>query len=55
MRGANGVIWVTTKRGRIGKPTIQVQARSGVQSPIKINKPLGAYYYASLYNQAIQQ
>jgi TonB-linked SusC/RagA family outer membrane protein len=53
MRGSNGIIWVTTKRGRIGKPTIQVQARSGVQSPIKINKPLGAYEYASLYNQAI--
>jgi TonB-linked SusC/RagA family outer membrane protein len=52
MRGANGIIWVTTKRGKIGKPTVQVQVRSGVQRAININKPLGSYEYASLYNQA---
>jgi TonB-dependent SusC/RagA subfamily outer membrane receptor len=42
MRGANGVIWVTTKRGKVGKPTVQIQARSGVQRAININKPLGS-------------
>lgn len=53
MRGANGVIWIETKRGRIGKPKIQVQLRSGVQQPIKITKPLQSFDYASLYNEAV--
>lgn len=33
MRGANGVIWVTTKRGRIGRPRVTVNVRGGVQQP----------------------
>lgn len=53
MRGANGVIWVTTKRGKIGKPTIQFQTRTGIQSAINVYKPLNSYDYANLYNQAI--
>jgi TonB-linked SusC/RagA family outer membrane protein len=53
MRGANGVIYITTKRGQIGKPTVQFQARTGLQRPTNINKPLNAYGYANLYNQAI--
>ena len=53
MRGANGVIYVTTKRGKIGKPTISFQVRTGIQKAININKPLDAFGYASLYNQAI--
>ena len=53
MRGANGVIYVITKRGKVGKPTISFQARTGIQKAININKPLDAFGYASLYNQAI--
>lgn len=53
MRGANGVIWVETKRGQVGKPAINMQVRSGVQRPINIYKPLNAYDFANLYNQAI--
>jgi TonB-linked SusC/RagA family outer membrane protein len=53
MLGSNGVIYVTTKRGKIGKPTIQFQVRSGLQSAITIDKPLNSYDYANLYNQAI--
>lgn len=53
MRGANGVIYVTTKRGKIGKPTIQFQTRTGLQQAQSIYKPLDAFGYASLYNQAI--
>ncbi|OAQ40304.1 hypothetical protein A5893_04950 [Pedobacter psychrophilus] len=52
MKGANGVIWITTKRGKIGKSTITFQARSGLQSPIGINKPLNSFDFANLYNQA---
>jgi TonB-linked SusC/RagA family outer membrane protein len=53
MKGANGVIWVITKRGNIGKPKTQIQLRTGIQNPIKITKPLQAYDYAGLYNEAI--
>jgi TonB-linked SusC/RagA family outer membrane protein len=53
MRGANGVIYVTTKRGVVGKPTIQFKTRTGIQKEINIYKPLNSYGYASLYNQAI--
>ncbi|WP_343691005.1 SusC/RagA family TonB-linked outer membrane protein [Chitinophaga sp.] len=53
MRGANGVLWITTKRGHAGKPTVQVQVRNGVQQAENINKPLRSYDYARLYNQAV--
>lgn len=53
MRGANGVIWVTTKRGISGKATVQVQTRTGIQKPTKLYKPLNAFEFASLYNQAV--
>lgn len=53
MRGANGVLWVTTKRGTIGKPTVQFQTRTAFQSPISLYKPLNSYDFARLYNQAV--
>jgi len=53
MRGANGIIWIETKRGRIGKPTISAQVRGSLQQPINMNKALDAYNFASLYNQAV--
>lgn len=53
MKGANGVLWVTTKRGKEGNQKIQIQTRSGYQEPININKPLGSYEYAGLYNEAV--
>lgn len=52
-RGANGVIRITTRRGEIGKPSVNARVRYGVQTPALINKPLDAYEYASLYNQAV--
>ena len=52
MKGANGVLWVTTKRGQIGKTKVQMEVRTGIQQPININKPLGSYDYANLYNLA---
>ena len=53
MKGANGVLWVVTKRGAIGKPKVQAQVVTGWQSPMNLNKPFGSYDYARLYNQAI--
>ncbi|RYY09919.1 MAG: hypothetical protein EOO04_37685, partial [Chitinophagaceae bacterium] len=53
MRGANGVLWIITKRGAPGKARVQAQVVTGWQSPIRITKPYGSYDYARLYNQAI--
>lgn len=53
MRGADGVIWIETKRGNIGAPVISFQTRTGIQQAIDVNKPLRSYDYANLYNQAI--
>ena len=52
-RGANGVIRITTRRGREGRPTVTARVRSGLQTPTFLNKPLGSYEFASLYNQAV--
>lgn len=53
MKGANGVLWVTTKRGSLQRPTINVQLTSGIGQPVHLNKPYGSYDYARLYNQAV--
>ncbi len=53
MKGANGVIWVKTQRGKIQKPTTKLQVRSGIQQAVNIYKPLDSYNFANLYNQAI--
>lgn len=53
MKGANGVLWVVTKRGQVQKPTVQANITTGWQSPVNVNKPLRSYDYARLYNQAI--
>ena len=52
-KGANGVILITTKRGKVQTPSVQTRLRFGVQTPSSLNKPLGSYDYANLYNQAV--
>ncbi|GAB3419338.1 SusC/RagA family TonB-linked outer membrane protein [Niabella aquatica] len=42
IRGANGVIVITTKRGKESKPVINVTINNGVQTPTILRKPLGA-------------
>lgn len=53
MKGANGIVWIETKKGEPGKPTVDIQLRSGVQNAINVHKPLNATEFESLYNQAI--
>jgi TonB-linked SusC/RagA family outer membrane protein len=52
VRGANGVIVVTTRRGKDGPPQISGRAEFGLSQPTKITHYLDAYQSASLYNQA---
>ncbi len=50
VRGANGVIIVTTKRGDAGKPKISVSSITGVQMPLSYIKQSSAYDFARYYN-----
>lgn len=52
VRGANGVILITTKKGKEGKPQINVRAEAGMTSPTKMPKMLGSVEWAELYNEA---
>ncbi|RZK92583.1 MAG: hypothetical protein EOO98_02615, partial [Pedobacter sp.] len=52
MYGANGVIYVKTKRGSATSTKVTFDAQAGLQAPLQITQPLDAYTYASLYNEA---
>ncbi len=52
MRGANGVVYVTTKRGSATSTRVTFDAQGGVQTPVYKTRPLNSYSYAALYNQA---
>ena len=49
-RAANGVVLVTTKRGKVGAPQVSYSASIGVADVISHPKMLNAYQYGQLYN-----
>ena len=49
-RGANGVIIVTTKRGKIGKPQLDFSASYGVQKATRIPDHISSYTTMNMYN-----
>ncbi|MGI4864898.1 MAG: SusC/RagA family TonB-linked outer membrane protein [Janthinobacterium lividum] len=51
-RGANGVIIITTKRGRAGKPVLGVNAYAGVQNTVSRWKLTNAAQWAAIERQA---
>lgn len=53
MRGANGVLLITTKKGKEGPLQIDFSAQIGFESPQRLPDFLGAYDYAMLYNEAL--
>jgi len=50
-RAANGVILVTTKRGKTGKPTINYSFNQGFSSPTRLPKMADATTYAQIMNE----
>lgn len=52
VRGANGVILVTTKKGKSGEPTLTYDYYYGFQKPTALPKPLGSPEYMALQNEA---
>ncbi|GEP88749.1 TonB-linked outer membrane protein, SusC/RagA family [Chitinophaga terrae (ex Kim and Jung 2007)] len=52
IKGANGVLVVTTRRGKTGQPQVNLRVESGAQSPVKKPKFLDSYNTALLVNEA---
>ncbi|MDR2969221.1 MAG: TonB-dependent receptor [Tannerellaceae bacterium] len=50
-RAANGVILVTTKRGKEGRATITFNASGGFSSPTRLPKMANAFEYATMVNE----
>jgi TonB-linked SusC/RagA family outer membrane protein len=55
VRGSNGVILITTKRGRVGKPAVNVQVEHAVTMPSKLPEFLNAVDYLTLLNDINMQ
>ena len=52
-RAANGVILVTTKKGKMGEPSISYSGQFGFTDEIARPKMLNAYQYGRLYNSIV--
>lgn len=53
-RAANGVILVTTKKGKIGKPTINYTGSVGISDATKIPEVFDTYRQALYTNDALR-
>lgn len=54
VRGANGVILITTKRGREGKAQISFSSNTGLQQPMSYVQKAGSYEHARFWNMKQQ-
>lgn len=50
IKGANGVIIVTTKRGRLSKPKVNFSFKTGIAQPTRIPQPIDAYRATMIQN-----
>jgi TonB-linked SusC/RagA family outer membrane protein len=55
VRGSNGVVLITTKRGRVGKPVINVQVEHAITAPVQLPEFLNAPDYLTLLNDINMQ
>lgn len=51
VRGANGVIMVTTRRGKKGAAKISVTSSVGLQMPTRVLETADSYTYATIHNE----
>jgi TonB-linked SusC/RagA family outer membrane protein len=54
IKGANGVLVVKTRRGKEGKPQINVRLEEGIQTPVRTPDFLNSYNTAILVNEAYE-
>lgn len=55
VRGANGVILITTIRGKIGKPKVNVRYEGSITEPVKLPKFIGAADYLEVFNSISEE
>jgi TonB-linked SusC/RagA family outer membrane protein len=53
MKGANGVILVTTKRGKVSKPSVSLTSQVSVQRPTRVPEYLDAFDALTLYREGL--
>lgn len=53
LRGANGVLQITTKRGQSGRLKVNFGIQQGFNSALRLPQFLDSYDYARLYNEAL--
>ena len=51
VRGANGVVLITTKRGKEGKATVTANTSFSILAPTKMVEQADSYGYATFYNK----
>ena len=54
VRGANGVLLITTKRGKLGKPEVTFTSQFAVTQFTDLREYMGSYDYAKGYNEALR-
>lgn len=53
VRGANGVVLITTRSGEEGKPKISLKVESGILQPVKVPEMVNSAEFAQMYNDAV--
>ena len=51
--GANGVVLITSKRGKVQKTSVNFSAQYSIVTPTRMAETLNSYDYLSLYNEAL--
>jgi TonB-linked SusC/RagA family outer membrane protein len=54
-KASNGVILITTKRGKAGTPRVSYNGYVGIQTPTQMVERLSSYDYGRLYNQVLEE
>ena len=54
VRGANGVILITTRKGQQGKPRLSYSGNIAIQSPTALPHYLNSAQYCEMYNEALK-
>ena len=52
VRGANGVILITTKKGTTGRPEVKLRAEVGITQPTKLPEFADSWQFAKMFNEA---
>ena len=55
VRGANGVILITTKKGDVGLPKINVREETGITQPLIMPRFVNSEQFATMYNWAADE